>query len=273
MDDSIPPISNWPPQITFENTNLAINQLISLKDFTYITTSIYPNDLYTTTHGCTCSEGTCSIATCSCIQANSMGDVFDPFDDSLSECVPHCSCSGHCNNAPSLNTTLKFPITLRYVPNKGIAAFAGAPIPLGSFVATYAGELLHAEEAAARLKQYDLEKKGHALLVLREVLPSGSAALRTHIDATVKGNVSRFFNHRCGGGNLELITSRSPDSLIPRVCLFANRDICTGEELTFAYGLPNDGKKEVGNQEAAPVQQRCFCGSEMCLGYLPHQEV
>ena len=37
---------------------------------------------------------------------------------------------------------------------------------------------------------------GCALQVVREVLPSG-VALRTNIDATLTGNVARFFNHRC----------------------------------------------------------------------------
>ena len=32
--------------------------------------------------------------------------------------------------------------------------------------------------------------------VVREQLPSGQAALRINIDATVKGNVARFFSHR-----------------------------------------------------------------------------
>lgn len=33
--------------------------------------------------------------------------------------------------------------------------------------------------------------------VVRENLPSGNAALRLNVDATRKGNVARFFNHRC----------------------------------------------------------------------------
>lgn len=34
------------------------------------------------------------------------------------------------------------------------------------------------------------------LQIVREKLPSGSASLRINIDATVKGNVARFINHR-----------------------------------------------------------------------------
>jgi histone-lysine N-methyltransferase SETMAR len=288
MNTALQITSNWPLEITFENTNSEIDRSLPPKDFIYISTSIYPEDLYTNTNGCSCPQGECSIATCSCIQANSMGEVFDAcgrllpllhnidFQDSLSECGPHCSCSGQCKNSPSLNSSLKYPITLRSTPNKGISAFAAAKISLGSFVCTYSGELLRREDASTRLRQYDSQNHGHALLVLREILPSGSAALRTHIDATVKGNVARFFNHRCGGGNLELLTSRSPGSLIPKVCLFANRDIHIGEELTFAYGLPNDGTVDVSKNTPLASRQhlvRCFCGSEECLGFLPHQGV
>ena len=284
MDDKVPTTSNWPSEVTFENSNPAIITNPP-KFFKYISTSIWPDNLYTNTHGCSCPDGKCSTETCACIQANSMGQVFDSsgrllpltlgidFQDSLSECGPYCSCQGQCTNSPTLNTMLKFPITLRYIPNKGIGAFAGAEIPLGSFVCTYSGELLRTEEASTRLQQYDEMGQGHALLVLREVLPSGSAALRTTIDATVKGNIARFFNHRCGGGNLDLLTSRSPGSLIPRVCLFANRDIHKGEEITFAYGLPNSGEGDEMERKKERKSQRCFCGSEKCLGFLPHQSV
>lgn len=38
--------------------------------------------------------------------------------------------------------------------------------------------------------------------VVREVLPSRTASLRISIDATRVGNVARFINHACDGGNL-----------------------------------------------------------------------
>lgn len=44
--------------------------------------------------------------------------------------------------------------------------------------------------------------------VLREWLPSGTAAMRLNIDATKRGNLARFFNHSCGGGNLKLLLGR-----------------------------------------------------------------
>eukprot|EP00884_Botryococcus_braunii_P022971 jgi/Botrbrau1/9358/Bobra.354_2s0015.1 len=125
---------------------------------------------------------------------------------------------------------------------KGWAAFAGKDVPLGGFVCLYAGELLSSKEAESRLRDYDAasaSSSGHALLVVREILPSGKAALRINIDATRKGNAARFFNHSCDGGNLQPLVVRSVGDLLPRVALFASRDIHQGEELTFAYGPPN----------------------------------
>eukprot|EP00198_Chlamydomonas_reinhardtii_P002420 XP_001691756.1 histone methyltransferase [Chlamydomonas reinhardtii] len=78
--------------------------------------------------------------------------------------------------------------------------------------------------------------EGHALLVVREVLPSG-LALRLNIDATRLGNVARFFNHSCDGGCLLPVVVRRRGSLVPGVGLFARRDISVGEELTFPYAL------------------------------------
>jgi hypothetical protein len=45
----------------------------------------------------------------------------------------------------------------------------------------------------------------------------------------------------CDGGNLIPVIVRTVGDVLPRVALFARRDICSGEELTFAYGPPNAG--------------------------------
>jgi len=44
--------------------------------------------------------------------------------------------------------------------------------------------------------------------VLREWLPSGTAAVRLNIDATHRGNLARFCNHSCDGGNVRLVLGR-----------------------------------------------------------------
>lgn len=110
-------------------------------------------------------------------------------------------------------------------------------------------------------------------------MPRSGLVLRTSIDATRKGNIARFFNHACDGGNLAPVALRRSGQLLPAVALVAARNIevlegeagharylvhlsspyfcpcrwltpmspiCVlclqaGQELTFAYGPPNAG--------------------------------
>lgn len=138
-------------------------------------------------------------------------------------------------------------------------------IKKGEFVCEYAGELLTTNEARRRQQIYDklasTGKHTSALLVVREHLPSGKACLRINIDATRVGNVARFINHSCDGGNLSTVLVRSSGALLPRVCFFASRDILKDEELTFSYG-------EAGQN---PNGAKCFCGSVCCTGLMPSE--
>lgn len=106
---------------------------------------------------------------------------------------------------------------------------------------------------------------GHALLVLREVLPSGGRALLTCVDATLRGNVSRFINHSCDGGNLTVMAVRPAGALLPLICLFTRRHICAGEELTFSYSGTGGERRNSGT--------RCLCGTPCCTGFLPAQHI
>ena len=101
---------------------------------------------------------------------------------------------------------------------------------------------------------------------VRQVLPSAQTSIVFSIDATKSGNVARFFNHRCGGGNLEPVIVRRAGSMIPHVAMFASEDITPGDELTFAYGA---GATAQGEPQA--TWRRCYCGAIGCLGYLPRQ--
>ena len=96
------------------------------------------------------------------------------------------------------------------------------------------------------------------------MLPSTNTSIIFSIDATQVGNVARFFNHRCGGGNLEPVLVRTAGSIVPHVAMFASEDIELGDELTFAYGTSVHGAAQPG-----PMWRRCHCGSDVCAGYLP----
>ncbi|KAJ4851026.1 hypothetical protein Tsubulata_044316 [Turnera subulata] len=182
----------------------------------------------------------------------------------LSECGPSCGCGLECGNRLTqrgVSVGLKIVRDVR----KGWGLFADQLIPQGHFVCEYAGELLTTEESRRRQEIYDGHMTGgrssSALLVVREHLPSGKACLRINIDATRVGNIARFINHSCDGGNLSSVLVRNTGSLIPRLCFFASKDIEEGEELTFSYG-------EI---RVRANGMPCFCGSSCCLGTLPSE--
>ncbi|XP_030517630.2 histone-lysine N-methyltransferase SUVR3 [Rhodamnia argentea] len=182
----------------------------------------------------------------------------------VTECGAGCGCGAECGNRASQGGV---EVRLKIVRDKkkGWCLLADQAIDKGRFVCEYAGELLTTKEARARQKEYDelATSRGFssALLVVREHLPSGKACLRINIDATKVGNVGRFINHSCDGGNLSTVLVRSTGALLPRLCFFASKDIQQGEELTFSYGeirLRSNGLQ-------------CCCGASTCLGILPSE--
>lgn len=184
--------------------------------------------------------------------------------DMASECGPSCGCELECGNRL---TQRGVSVKLKIVRDsrKGWSLYADQFIQKAQFVCEYAGELLTTKEATKRQHMYDkLSSDGNfasALLVLREHLPSGKACMRINIDATRIGNVARFINHSCDGGNLLTKLVRSSGALLPRLCFFASRDIEENEELGFSYGeirLRSNGLQ-------------CFCGSPCCFGTLPSE--
>ena len=88
------------------------------------------------------------------------------------------------------------------------------------------------------------------------------------VDAAHYGNVSHFINHSCDP-NLAVfnvwIDCLDPD--LPRLALFALRDIVKGEQLTFDYRQQTGGND--ADQEETPADgdnetMECRCGSTKC---------
>ncbi|XP_022898091.1 histone-lysine N-methyltransferase SUVR3 [Olea europaea var. sylvestris] len=207
--------------------------------------------------GCECVRCDSGDSSCTCLDS----------DESLltRECGPSCRCEMECGNRVTQGGV---SVKLKIVKDerKGWGLYAAESIPKGKFVCEYAGELLATKEARRRQQTYDeLAPSGHlspALLVVKEHLPSGNACMRINIDATRVGNVARFINHSCDGGNTSLVIVRSSGALLPRICLFASRGIQENEELMFSYGdvrLRSNG-------------QQCFCGSSSCAGFMPSEQ-
>ncbi|XP_050910220.1 histone-lysine N-methyltransferase SUVR3 isoform X1 [Lathyrus oleraceus] len=206
------------------------------------------------------------VVGCDCGEVCGDGCVcFGFYDDVGRECGPSCFCEVGCGNRVSQNG-VAVRVKIVRCGEKGWGLFADQVIPKGQFLFHYAGELLTTKEAQRRQQYYDeLSSRGRffsALLVVREHLPSGNACLRLNIDATRIGNVARFVNHSCDGGNLSTKLIRSTGALFPRLCFFALKDIQKDEELTFSYG-------EIRKRSNGLP---CYCNSPSCLGTLPSED-
>ena len=151
------------------------------------------------------------------------------------------------------------------------------PTPKHHFITEYSGEIISFEEAKRRTSIVSKRNTSDSnyLMVLKEHI-SGGSVLRTHIDAANFGNVARFMNHSCEP-NMVMFPVRH-NSPVPRLCLFAARNIDAGEELTFSYGDTSDKGAEncqVGKTSLPGFENlrtKCLCGSNSCTGYLPFEE-
>lgn len=180
------------------------------------------------------------------------------------ECGSGCICDLECSNRVS-QRGISIRLKIVRSPGKGWGLHAGQFIRSGEFICEYAGELLTTKEARKRQEIYDklksTNKHTSALLVVREHLPSGNTCMRINIDATKIGNIARFINHSCDGGNLSTVLVRNSGALLPRVCFFASKDILKDQELTFSYG----------DSGLNPNGSKCFCGTSCCTGIMPSE--
>lgn len=111
----------------------------------------------------------------------------------------------------------------------------------------YVGEVLDPDEFENRAEHYSKDKNIHYYFM--------SLRADAVIDATQKGNISRFINHSCEP-NAE--TQKWTVNGELRIGFFSKRTIFAGEEITFDYQFQRYGKEA----------QKCYCESESCRGWL-----
>ncbi|KHJ97461.1 SET domain protein, partial [Oesophagostomum dentatum] len=128
----------------------------------------------------------------------------------------------------------------------------------GQFIIEYVGEVVSSEEFAKRLKRYgrDPTHTHHYMFEIGSMI----------IDATKKGNCSRFMNHSCEPNAVceKWYVPKTPCA-IDRIGFFAKRDIELGEEITFDYQFQNYG---LNYHEFRREAQRCYCGAPSCTGWI-----
>lgn len=133
---------------------------------------------------------------------------------------------------------------------------------LGLFVCEYAGEVIGPAEAESRNTRDKSTQKHNYIYWINESYGNKGSTVTTIIDPTALGNIGRYANHSCDP-NLTVCPVRV-ESAVPKICLFSNRDIHSGEELTFDYGVRAESSTADGQE-----LKECHCGEGTCAGRLP----
>ena len=130
----------------------------------------------------------------------------------------------------------------------GRGVFALQDIAEGEVLIEYVGEIISWPEAQQR-HPHDPTDPNHTFYFhINE---------SRVIDAKVGGNSSRWINHACSA-NCEA------DEKDGRIFIKALRNIRSGEELSYDYGLVIDGRYTAKLKAEYP----CWCGAKACRGTL-----
>ena len=184
---------------------------------------------------------------CECKQESGCGDecinrmVF-------SECSPQfCPCGEKCKNQKIQKHDWSPGLQRFMTENKGWGVRTQKSIKSGDFILEYVGEVVSEREFKSRMATRYANDTHHYCLHLDGGLV---------IDGHRMGGDGRFVNHSCEP-NCEM--QKWSVHGLPRMALFASRDIESGEELTYDYNFalfnPSEG-------------QECRCGSDGCRGVI-----
>ncbi|KAJ8788168.1 hypothetical protein J1605_005467 [Eschrichtius robustus] len=227
--------------------------------------------------GCVCVKTPCLPGTCSCLRREKN------YDDNLClrhigseakcaepvfECNVLCQCSDHCRNRV-VQRGLQFRLQVFKTDRKGWGLRTLDFIPKGRFVCEYAGEVLGFSEVQRRIQLQTIHDSNY-IIAVREHVYNGQV-METFVDPTSIGNIGRFLNHSCEP-NLLMIPVRI-NSMVPKLALFAAKDIVPEEELSYDYSgrflnlLDSEDKERLDNGK---LRKPCYCGAESCAAFLPY---
>lgn len=147
----------------------------------------------------------------------------------LIECGPKCVVGDRCTNK-RFQKHENAQCTIFKTEKKGYGLVATAYIPGGTFVMEYVGEVLNSKQFEKRASDYSKRMNAHYYFM---ALSSDCV-----IDATKKGNISRFINHSCDP-NAE--TQKWTINGELRIGFFSKKPIFPDEEITFDYQFQRYG--------------------------------
>ena len=162
------------------------------------------------------------------------------------ECGKVCQLDSLCSNK-RFQTMENASIEVFKTAWKGFGIRALAPLPRDTFLMEYVGEVLDTKQFRKRARQYAREEVQHFYFM--------ALSKEFYVDATARGNISRFINHSC---NPNSETQKWTVNGELRVGFFTTREVQAGEELTFDYKYERYGN----------IAQKCYCGSTNCRGWL-----
>ncbi|CAI9716650.1 histone-lysine N-methyltransferase SETD2-like isoform X3 [Octopus vulgaris] len=158
------------------------------------------------------------------------------------ECGSRCPCGEYCNNK-RFTRHQYVNVTTFQTENKGLGLMTLEDVLPHTFVMEYVGEVLDYKQFKNRTKQYAKNGQEHYYFM--------SLNADEVIDATYRGNKSRFINHSCDP-NCE--TQKWTVNGMLRIGFFTKTFISAGQEMTFDY------------QFESKQAQKCHCGSSCCRG-------
>lgn len=134
----------------------------------------------------------------------------------------------------------------------GMGVFADRPFRKGDVVTEYVGEYINEESAQKREKHYRRQRITDFICRVNE---------KVAIDATRKGNATRFVNHSCDPNCYSCLISDPATRVdLQRMVIIAVRDIEVNEEITYDYRIP----LELDLSARIP----CNCQADGCRGFM-----
>lgn len=240
--------------------------------FTYVTQCkagegvIIPDDPII---GCECTDCIDSKTCCGPMSGShsaytKLGRLKVPVGTPIYECNDRCLCGAQCPNRIVQRGSKVSLCIFRTNNGRGWGIKALEPIRKNSFVIEYIGEVITNEEAESRGIKYDSEGRTYLF-----DLDFNDVDCMYSIDAAQMGNASHFINHSCDP-NLAVfaVWANCLDPNMPRLALFSQRDILSGEELTFDYASSKTDFRSVeastSKEKETKVRNECRCGAKSC---------
>ncbi|KAJ0396858.1 hypothetical protein ATCC90586_008221 [Pythium insidiosum] len=203
--------------------------------------------------GCRCVKGRCRSRWCPCFAAgrecdldlcvvccaedaaaesSTLNALVDGNRSQAQPATAVASSSSSCQNRNmSLGRHKRLRVGRSTMEGAGWGLFVDEPVAKDEFVIEYIGEMVTQEEAERRGVVYDKLNRSYLFNLDSE----------TVIDATRKGNKTRFINHSSRPNCYSKIININSDY---RIGIYAMRDIAPHTELFFDYGYDKDIKHQ-----------------------------